>query len=747
MVDPRDVPNFIKLFNFVGANKRTKSLDQFREEALAKAKELGMQSSEADIWQQLVKKFEPRQQAAPASSAPTRPRAPREQKSKWSGEVTNLATAPFRFAAVEPKVARLDPGAQISHADPTGADLSCVLDVDWALETPLLIGENDAADVSQPFKLGDTYAIPGATLRGAIRSTLEVLAHGRLFQVNRHHRYALRDFEHPSYSTFIKKSLEDGGLGAGWLSKCPETGAAQITPVDWQYALISDMIESTDKRDIVDWIKKKRVAKYATFGLSMTQDALEQQSSKFRKSSRPDDKGRLVCSPDPSGEVGCYVMSGPVPMKRDEVEVKKRFEYVFFDTGKSAVTLEDSCWQSFQQRHSKPSKNALKPDGAWVDFAEVFERGSKVPVFFVGSLEENATDPSFSFGLTRLYRIPHDYTVGEILTRSGKQHLPAEERRIDRETTYTLRPDFVEHLFGYVYEPDELEFGHEDGIRQSKKTGQYTQPGSVSRKGRVAFGFATASRQDDFAPWPHSGPVETVMGAPKASYAPFYLRGSPKDYSSDKTETKLAGRKRYIARYQSGSFGPLETALKAQIGPKTGRDVRSRLRFIAPQSEQARMSGRIKGHHLTTAELGGLLWAIGFGGDADARHMIGRAKAFGAGQMRADTVTLHMRGTDGAPQESITWSPHKDGATPVKNYLDAFVCEVAKLTGKTPETWANSPSVKTLLDTARPQGWDRPRSKYLEFGTGAKDFNTLRKATGLGSESAKGLKPPTHLLE
>ena len=212
-----------------------------------------------------------------------------------------------------------------------------------------------------------------------------------------------------------------------------------------------------------------------------------------------------------------------------------------------------------------------------------------MPVFFTGDLSKNATDPDFSFGLTRLYRIPHRYSVGDLLARSSKAHIPA---RVENGEL-TLKPDFVEHLFGYVYEPKELEFGQSILDAAPPKNA----PSTIARKGRLAFGFATP-KNGDFTHWPpkNEPPIETIMGAPKPSYAPFYLVGESKDYSDD-NHARLAGRKRYIARQRQGDADPraaLGTALRAQIPkPKPGEKTIDRRALASEVSGPAERRGGI----------------------------------------------------------------------------------------------------------------------------------------------------------
>lgn len=688
-------------------------------------------------------------QSAPAT-APTQRTNPRRDDAEPKAEPWNpmqdatLVTAPYRFTPVNSKVSRRN-GAGTPLNLPVAGKLSAVVDVVWQVETPLLIGETLADGTKvHPFKLGDDFAIPGATLRGAIRAVTETIAFGRMFQINRHKRFALRDFVHPTYKAFITSGQGIPGLQAGWLKKTD--AGPQITPCDWGYVAITDIIGSSAEADIRAWIQKDRGAKYQDRRVDWQSPAAFTVSQPFAFKGVTND--RKLYAQAASKQTGSYVFSGKLPGAA-RGEIKKQFEYVFLDTPASPVSLHPDAWERFETTNCKPSQNKRAPDGAWKEFCKLYESRGRVPVFFVGDLKDSAA-PEFSFGLTRLYRIPHAQSVGDLLLNSAdKMHRPAEYDGND----LVLKPDFVEHLFGYVYEPKDLTFGH--GLEAQPK--DFNPPKEVARKGRVSFEFAHPAPAARFQLWPEAGPITTIMGAPKPSFAPFYLVGTEKDYSasSEKGWPQLAGRKRYITRFRAGTkdepLAPLQTALDRQNANVAG-DVKSHLRFLAPIGDSA-FVGRIRLHNVSPEELGSLLWALSFGGNPKCRHMIGRGKAFGAGQIFASQITLNIRRNDaaGKPDSPEIWKS-SDGREKLKPWLDAFERAIAPLLGfATVDTWRNSPEVRALLDIASPRGWTAPGTSYLPYqpagGRQGESFAALRKKTGLGvARNDKSVRPPARLL-
>jgi CRISPR-associated protein (TIGR03986 family) len=326
------------------------------------------------------------------------------------------------------------------------------------------------------------------------------------------------------------------------------------------------------------------------------------------------------------------------------------------------------------------------------------------------------------FGLTRFFKIAHKYSIGDVLDRESVHKLP---------DPMDFTPDMVEALFGYVLEKSDFK---PDSAQ------------SEARKGRVAFGFAKLVNAEDAT----EGPViETIMGAPRASFAPFYLRGRYKDYSD--LDTRLAGRKRYIPRFRREDLADapqnLVKSLKHQIerlnrDPASLRDVISRLSFLQHRTKGGELLFRseIRLHNVSAVELGLLLWVLTHGGDPSKpyRHQIGRGKPFGAGQTRVENLRLALRPNDAAaqarliaidPQGGEGWT--RDGLDP-KPFLRAFEAYMAK-------NWSGWPkvtSVEQWLNAAKPAYGAAEASRGRFEYPALPEFNTIRKAVKLDTKQA-----------
>jgi CRISPR-associated protein (TIGR03986 family) len=591
-----------------------------------------------------------------------------------------LLTSPFRFVPLNDVVVPPEEAARRCRLDrPLPGGFSGRIRVTWAAETPLLIGEerfetvrlrtggNGSAEVSGPMRLGPDgpYVIPGATLRGCLRTAVEIVASGRLSQINAHHRYGLRDFDHPRVRWIDEQGEEQSLLDrvrAGWLLRKTDGTGYEIVPcADWKTIAIADLPGRGRRNEYQwrsDWLILEIDKRYATVGYKVSRGRIpviefnNDVVREFVRNPKEAGPGELILKP--GGDIrGTLVFSNKSPstpgpekirlmeQQRQQGQPKKR-EYVFIDElHAETFAVPEKAWRRFELINSKPGKNEAVPDGSWAALKPSLDAdGGRIPVFFIGDHEN---ENQFQFGLTRFFKVAHEFSVGEMRDRD------AAHKRQPVDDAALLDTDFVENLFGYVFEKDEV-------FRDPEAAGGATAPRDVARKGRIAFGFATLMTPATQVQ--ETELYETVMSAPRASYAPFYLRGRFKDYSASESDTRLAGRKRYLVRFDRNGLRRAD----AQIGErlrnqitrleKVNDNILSRLRLLKPKAAGTDMvfTGDIRLHNVTAAEIGAVLWALTHGGDPDKcyRHLIGRAKPFGAGQVRVRQLDLMLNGHNDA---------------------------------------------------------------------------------------------------
>lgn len=595
------------------------------------------------------------------SSAP--PRAPVD---------VALLKSPFRFVALNDTVVTAD---RVDASKPLPGGYSGTITVEWAAETPLLIGGQPNADGTvMPMTLGKGahYVIPGSTLRGCIRTAFEIVTASRLAPVNSHARFGLRDFDHPLIRPPGDESaslLAPRNVRAGWLYY--RNGKHEIQPCQDWHMIPTDNLPARGQSQHrtpyewrAEWLKTELPRRYRLHQPSaVTENAAKEnvidfnvlQPQRFAPIQTRTD-GKMLLRPDPKGAIlGTLVFSNrsPAPPNATVIEERerrggsgqpKKREYVFLDDpNPTSIPVTDEEWKAFTDINSRIVKDKRKPNGSWHVLSKSLEKdGSRIPVFFI--VDENNRK---QIGLTRFFKVLHEKSVGDLLRASGH-----ERDRKDKADALSL--DMAESLFGHVWEPKEVLTDPE-----------CINPGPLARKGRVAFGFAKST-----SPVKLSAPITTVMAAPRASFAPFYLKGREKDWSPDTgSDTQLAGRKRYIPRfatpraaanaYGAGVYGKAKEQI-TRLGktPEELKEMTSTLVFLEPQSGGDMMfKGEIRLHNVTDVEIGALLWTLTHGGDPAKpyRHVIGRGKPFGAGQMRVHR--LHIKLTSNEKRHAVTIPP------------------------------------------------------------------------------------------
>lgn len=597
-----------------------------------------------------------------------------------------LIEAPYRFIDIAREVVA-PPVADIPLDQAQDGLYSGTIRVEWIAETPLLIGapvsrnsEGQPEPPVEPIRLGarGPHVIPGATLRGLVRAACEIVGYAKLPRGNWHHRYGLRDFDHPYY-TRADGISDISKVGAGFLSirDAVESDPASVVVVDGSKRTVWELspaswehvpIETLTPANGIDtpprpWKENTLLDKYRSARMMKGTPSPDfGKTFQFvRKAVHRKDNREMV--PDASGSVaGVFCFSGKLRGGGN-----KKFEYAFFRKPGAKRAIPADIVSDFLRLHTTPNKNKMVPAFSWKDLHRSALQPPGVPVFTVGDLAGNGGD--FFFGLTRLFKVPHRLSVEGVVRGSLPAHVP--KGRLDaagrdgRRHLGSYTPDFVENLFGYVAEPKDLDL-FDAGALIDKDGGDISiDPSAVARRSRIAFGFARLS--------PHTparvetDAVKLIQMAPRASFAPFYLKGDQeKDYSGG--SPALAGRKTYLPRYSaptpSAALKAMRIAGKAQIDavnaqsttPNDASGVTSHLKFLMPTGPKPLcFTGEIRLHNLRAEEIGLLLFAITHGGDRDRvfRHMVGRARPFGAGQMRIGRVVLDVEANVGDPHRNV----------------------------------------------------------------------------------------------
>ena len=699
-----------------------------------------------------------------------RPRQARKKEAQPLDE--NLCTAPYRFVPLNQEIVEPEEEIRTSwchgtlHSKPLEGGFSGSISYQLTFNGPVLVGGNPQ---TEPAKIGDRYTIPGPTIRGCVRSVLEIASFAKLTQTNLEKRYGLRDFDHPILFGDNRTVPK-----AGWLRK---TGTERnpvytITPCRHALIKIRDLPGYDSAANHHRWLRKELPERYGAFQMVNSGIYDFETSSKYyhiseKTRTNPATGNRFtqtIAKPaisNETGEAGILVfsdkaaaLSGAGLPQQENKELKhlrrklrdlrrrreksKKTQFQIDKLEKEIGQLEIKALEIQHDRGNIPGSTKrrevvfLQETGAafilsdidWRTFEEVNSKQIANEIRPQGTwaiLKETVQkgkpvpvfytlDPSgkvHDFGLTLLYKRWHLNNTREVLKRTaGGKHLISKDWFPKGSNKW--RPDFAEALLGYVHEVKA-----DDDVLSHASTHDLRH-----LKGRVSFSFAYPDDPEDAR---ETRSVEAVQLAPKPSFSPFYLAnaiGAP-DWSNKHSE--LAGYKRYPVR--NASFDQVESWLKKN--PENGTDnIASNLTFLESKSKCKSLTfyGSIRVHNVTLIELGALLWSMSLGGSATQWHSLGRAKTAGAGQCQFERIDLSKI------------KQNKGQTTPtLENALRAFTSFMEnELKGE----WRNSETIKGLLNVTNPT-WgkdldDKDKLAYLEL---TKHRDARNKKVGKGARA------------
>lgn len=202
-----------------------------------------------------------------------------------------------------------------------------------------------------------------------------------------------------------------------------------------------------------------------------------------------------------------------------------------------------------------------------------------------------------------------------------------------------------------------------------------------SMRGRVQIGNAFSDEPLDDSKLPVK--VSGVLGQPKASFYPFYLKQTDKPpYKTYDNARAIAGRKLY--RVHKG-----DTVTKLPQGNKN----KNALTFFKPLPTGMTFHLRIAVHNLRKMETGALLSALTLFDDSEACHNIGLAKGYGYGKLAIGKVEL------------------KDFNYEFDDYLDEFEDRMTDWLGT---SWEETEQVDMLLRILSEHEDDELKTNSLE---------------------------------
>lgn len=568
----------------------------------------------------------------------------------------SIIQAPYNFVPLSDKVYYPSWAEQISQDIPFTDGLSGTIDFTIKAETPIFIRNGHKLDSEREVSFshvdtpkGPSYFIPATSIKGEVRNLLEIMSFGKV-TVDPTAMFARRDLKSQKVYPLLSNQKK---VHCGWLRRKGDNFEIADCGRFWRIAqpeidnllgreLMRQNFSATKVEKLED---EKKTAAYK-YEILSDEHKLENLCFEIIKDNRVGDHVVKIAT---HGSLhGTIVLTGqpsPWTEPRGPKAKGKYYEFVFPDKEEEVaydITKEEYSHYEFIYRDSSEWVRIKK----LLDSSEHGGRG--VPVFFRVTNDGKIED----FGMAYLYKLPYN--------RSVKDSLPDEHKKDEKH-------DLAECLFGYTR-------------------------GNDSLKGRVQFGNAFSS---DATP---STKIRLVLGSPKASYYPIYIKQEGKNgitynYDTYDSPGRIAGWKRYIPRKNTSGV------------KETGSDTVDTM--IIPLKAGATFRETITFHNLRPVELGALLSALTFHDTSRCRHLLGMAKPYGFGKCEFADVTLHAK-------ELRT----NNSAKNKEHYMGLFEYAISESLGI---NWCESQQITELLTMAAANVADNSGFDYMIMSNNRKD--------------------------
>ena len=507
--------------------------------------------------------------------------------------MTQYIKAPFNFVPLNEKVFFPDWADQVSHDIPFSDGESGEIELELEAITPIFVrnghiqadaeAKNDDY-VSFSKDADGNYFIPGTSVKGMIRNVMEIMSFGKMNRIS-NDRYGFRDLNN---NKDYMPLFQGGKVFCGYMKKINDN-EVEIVDHGIPYRISHKEIDFKFKSGLSDFCSTKdklkrdsdRTAKRKYDLLQLNQYVYNFQEDKQVHKPKVDTR-KFIKFSDTGNIKGTIVLTGQPGVRQKIFDRKqnkekwtgKFYEFVFPSDEKTQpekIPINDEKDLRF-----KDFLFIHKDSSDWKDFRKKqFDHKEAIPVFFI----KDESGKILHFGLSYLYKIPYKKRVKDCLFDDHIKNAP----------------DLADLIFG----------NHAMGL-----------------KGRVQFSNSKLI----------SGGIdkkmEPLMGSPKASYYPIYLKqkstnGFLKDrfyqtYSS--VNPILKGWKRYPVHDNEIRIFEIDEKQKKNASP-----------FI-PIKKESKFSLKIRYHNLKPEEIGALLIALNIN-NSKGFHSIGFAKPYGYGKI------------------------------------------------------------------------------------------------------------------
>ena len=319
--------------------------------------------------------------------------------------MSDMITAPYNFVPLNMHVYLPDWADQISHDIPFEDGEDGYIEVTWENVSPLCIRDSSAGDdgYSMHVKQPDgsrLYFLPGSSLRGMLRNTLNILAFGKMEQ------YDNRFFGNRSFATIPEEEF-------GWLYKkgdeyflCPCKGSVSQMPISDVEGLIGNKY---DKKGSKAWERNVKI-RDSFHGKS----PLTKENILFPIIERGGEEYALFATGWMAGKL--YELLIPIQTS-DEISLSS--------------DLRDSFLKIYKR----------KDTGASPFFDEMLDKEKRIPVSFIKDNDGGIK----ALGLSYMIRCPYKYSVRDLVNKEQKR-----PECVDADGKVKVKRDLSDAIFGWV---------------------------------------------------------------------------------------------------------------------------------------------------------------------------------------------------------------------------------------------------------------------------------------------------------
>ncbi len=507
-------------------------------------------------------------------------------------------------------------------------------------------------------------AIPGSSLRGMIRTMVEILSYSKFGFYENKRLYYRGVADSSSFGTDYRNQMNN--IKSGFLFKA-----------GYNNYVIKPSVKIKDNQ----WYKvddKELIREFQFKEIYFSPVTCEIHNHKRWNSKT---KAKDIPNPLKYPKVEKYSLNRAEGLTKGiligsgGIQGKHMHWIINFPEENRQIKVPDSVIEDYKNDSTREEKaNLLKMN-------ELDKIG--VPCFYL-SKQNGEQEEITAIGHTGMFRLPYEKTVGEHITH-GKENKNAHN-------------DFATSIFGFV-----------DSENQKNKT---------QIAGRVFFTDSVAEKEDiilnEIAPKILSSPKPTTF----QHYLEQYSGDSDREREHYNSETKIRGNKLYW------SFNPKENwkadkdkqdEIKKEIHSK-----KSQYTLIKPANPKSIFKGKIYFENLTEKELGALLCALDL--QPDSYHKIGMGKSYGLGSIKIQSEVFISKPENRYGSLDSEWSeewkpladsekfPYKESFS---NYLLSKLSSQEKGTAKT--LWDLS-RIKELVKMLQFQNENlNPKFTYMEI--------------------------------